>query len=900
MAMVELAAIRLQAEAKATGQRIGLAWSDGRPDGAPPPAFRLLRRRGRYPQHVDDGLPILDLMGPLWQAADQTLPFKIQSYIERRVYVAGDRSPEAERYEAQLSIFCGKRKTDGDYEQREPQQVLIDYYALTQDVVRQVRVNDLVDINSSYTTQAPWDRIETLELICEPSGGQPQAAGRIEICIGHEDPKHPDEFQWTQLDGACVEGETSVTVEFEAVLNQDTEVFIDELNDSDAGERRRRVDARDLWMESEHVYYYTLFRFDVATGEFLTAPSWRTAAMPTRGHGLDERLYQLLPAIHKQYDEPEAGASEGPLRRFLDVFGLTLDQIRSGAEGLRNRHDIREVHADRLQNLARYIGWTLDRNQDALTQRNEIGFAPQLYKTVGTVPSLCALVNRVTGWECRVKEFARNVFLSNAVEPIRLWEIYERKAGEAGFKPEHVTSTDGFDGRPAVLVNDDGEGWLAFHSDRGGRRAIWLQSLNEPASQPYEAVLHGSNTEHTIAAYTDEAPCLTAVGDEVWMFWTSNRDGHWNIYGLSSSWVNPFQDSPVTDLIEISRHEADDRNPTAVVDTNDNLRVFWQSNRRGPTDIWMRVREQRHDGTYLWSDHERVTTAQYRHEQPAAVLDDNGIISLYLCNNLGAKKNIYVTDNAGDGWSVPAPVTDGTHRDEAPSVVAWVLRSQYLVWHSNRDGHWRIWFNIRTLHGWKTPKPLSSKGTSDKEPVVVFDRSLGTRGRLRWFWRSQERGRYFRSTSIDFGDDETAIQLRNNQGTFDDRLHYSYDTRKSNDDWYDLGTIGLYLRTDTNDQALKEQKLVLLDRFLKQFIPVHVRIVYIIEEVLCPDVVEEMYTGLTDSYSDALTEGVVMRTVEIDDSVEPPAVHYSEHKTVDIEVSPPMKKYRTWPATQDG
>ena len=73
------------------------------------------------------------------------------------------------------------------------------------------------------------------------------------------------------------------------------------------------------------------------------------------------------------------------------------------------------------------LGWQLKDYLDEDAQRNEIIFAPEFYRTVGTSPNVAAMVNRLTGWDTRVREFARNVLLSwdgSRLEPLKTRTVY--------------------------------------------------------------------------------------------------------------------------------------------------------------------------------------------------------------------------------------------------------------------------------------------------------------------------------------------------------------------------------------------------------------------------------------------------------------------------------------------
>jgi phage tail-like protein len=160
----------------------------------------------------------------------------------------------------------------------------------------------------------------------------------------------------------------------------------------------------------------------------------RATATATEGYGLGRQLYEMLPAIHRRHDVVTHAAlpategmleaasrldgsgrrsGQGQLRRFVDLFGVGLDYLRSRAEGLRGLHDLDTVDHRRLPLLAAWIGWDLSADAPVTAQRHEITYAATLYRLTGTVPGCMVWVRRLTGWDARIKEFARNVFFAN-------------------------------------------------------------------------------------------------------------------------------------------------------------------------------------------------------------------------------------------------------------------------------------------------------------------------------------------------------------------------------------------------------------------------------------------------------------------------------------------------------
>jgi len=155
------------------------------------------------------------------------------------------------------------------------------------------------------------------------------------------------------------------------------------------------------------------------------APATRAIGRPGEAHGMGRVLYGLLPEVHRRHDTvarpgdaggdgiPEAAGRSGQLRRFIDLFGAGLDALRSGADGLRNLHDVDTVDARLLVALSQWIGWDLSRTVSIPLQRHEIKYAAALYRITGTIPGCKLWVKRLTGWDPDIHEFSTNVFFAN-------------------------------------------------------------------------------------------------------------------------------------------------------------------------------------------------------------------------------------------------------------------------------------------------------------------------------------------------------------------------------------------------------------------------------------------------------------------------------------------------------
>jgi phage tail-like protein len=901
------------------GERIdlSLAWSG--PESQP--VFRVQRRRHTYPNSVDEGFCILDL-GDIVDLFGENGEGLVR--IERSIYLPHNTEVESGLQMAQVALYFIGDETE------QPYRVVIGH----EDEI----VADLTEISKIIRTQGPadpWTLVQTLEIFVNPGDVAETLAGTVIVSTGHADGITANRFEWLLADA------NAVVTSFERITHQDVMASWEETQNPDSGDFEGSLRILDQGLEPQIIYYYRAFvPLSIEQDIYQSERDWRAAAMSTTSYGLGDRLYRLLPSVHQYYDEPDpAQQGQGQLRRFLSIFGAALDQIRSSAEGLRSRHDLPEVNVKCLPHLAQWIGWQLDMTLDPQLLRNDIQQAPEIYRTVGTLPNLRAVVNRLTGWDCKIKEYVHNVFLSNAPETIRLWEIWESHFDGADWtEPTPRTRTDGFDGHP-VKVQHAGFPWLVWHADRSGPRQLWLMR-DDAGVGPYQALLfidEGGQLTPPVSEY----PAALSDADRLWLFWDSQWDGHWDIWAAWDSGDRPFQpplghppgedDLPAGPATNLTEHIADDRHPAVVRDANDRIWLFWQSNRRGPTDIWSRFLDPMSDIT--WSIPERVTTAAFRHEQPAAVFDAEGRLWLFYTSDLGDRRNLYVQvcenalQNSEDNsvkrvWSKPFPVTAGSQRDEAPSAVLWAGKL-WLFWQSNRptakdqvnpkqtshDGPWQIlgqpwaWNNSNS-----TPEAagevfnLTQETTSDKEPFAIAQD-----GQLCVVWRSQRRGRNYQSRTFDTQDPEMRARL----GTFEDRAHYTYDTGTTDQDLYARDTIGIFLTPNTEVPDLIDRGRRLIKGPLREFLPIQVRPVLFIlpavyEELVYtydfPDVepqrligefIErettalntEAYVGLSDDYSDSIPEWIWLRAWSPD---------YTSHRSVDFSTSPIDTHFRIW------
>jgi phage tail-like protein len=802
------------------------------------PAFRVLRKRRAYPVDADDGFPVVDTR-ELFRAADE--PWE---RVARVRYLAAGSVAEGGLLQATLAFFHDEPG------ESIPAAVELALWDPDAETLAVVRIDDVTAVARTLPDPGPWASVEALELVHAPGGGPPAPAGVVTVFRDHSDGTTPSRVLWEPAGAAATEvgfddaelAQTVATVElatereFEAVWNravrQDGADFavalsapeeaaegaleqlgrftIREEFSADSGDWTRYLRVSDLGAALEETAYYRLFTADPSDpGRWVTERGWTGRATPTARYGFPDRLYGLLPSLHQYYDEPTPeDRNRGQLRRFLQVLGVGLDHLRSEGESLRTRHDLTDARDDFLPSLGAWIGWSTDRTAPLPSQRSEIRMAPDVYDTVGTIPNIVALATRATGWQCEAKEFVHNIFMTNAPEAVPVRELREMAHDGADFGPPALlTASEGFDGRPAPVLESGGRTRLFWHSNRSGRWELWTRLLaGDESTEP--APLVEPSEDELPPSYSELSPAaIRGPGGELWLFWESDRDGAWDLWARvhdGTEWSTPAR---------ITDHRAADRRPGVAIGPAGALWLFWESERRGVAEIWSSA----YDGT-AWSPAVRVTEGLGQDREPAAALDAAGLLWLVWRRDEGGRSRLYSRVLDGGEWGEPAPLEDGPWRDESPAL-ARRGSELWLLWHSDRTGRWELWGRVHDGSAWGEPFQITMRADPDKEPALLVE---GTN--LRVFWRSERTAVEYWSRTLDTSD----VEALENRGLFPDRLHYTYDTEREELDWYARDVAGLYVTPPpgTPTEVVED----VLDRartYLDPFCPATVRLVLV-------------------------------------------------------------------------
>jgi hypothetical protein len=262
--------------------------------------------------------------------------------------------------------------------------------------------------------------------------------------------------------------------------------------------------------------------------------------------------------------------------------------------------------------------------------------------------------------------------------------------------------------------------------------------------------------------------------------------------------------------------------------------------------------------------------------------------------------------------------------DREPAAFINAEGQVELYWSSSRAGPWSVWrsalLNLETFT-WETPVEVTSPPYSQRTPLplLVNDRTwMIFRSNESLAYNSSVYGasktldfRYAGSTTADTHN----LAKKALWGQYKDFQTYTYDTGKAgqrnDDDWHGRDTVGIFLTAETDDPVLLTRNRNLLRNVLPYFLPIHVRLIFSIDE---PAVHQELvYTYDFPAEPQRLIGESTFDTILAADAemvggpgemyqdkipgwtwVHAWSAAYPNHRTTDFRVTPTDTHLRTW------
>jgi hypothetical protein len=329
----------------------------------------------------------------------------------------------------------------------------------------------------------------------------------------------------------------------------------------------------------------------------------------------------------------------------------------------------------------------------------------------------------------------------------------------------------------------------------------------------------------------------------------------------------------------------EDTEPAAFEDNAGNVWLFWRSRRDGSWKIWY----NRFNGT-TWGTTQRLTAGTDPEFAPAVVFDPanftpaGGKIWVFWSRQKSnGLWNIFYRTSANMNFPTSwtelelTPVPSNYDRQEPAAALRGVDNVE-LYFSSNRADGWQVWTNTLKPAPSADETPITAGQFTHRAPAAV----ITTAGAKVWFRSNESQvyvspsypasqtidARYAGSTTVDTRN-PSKFGLR---GNIQDVLRYTYDTGREDDDWYARDTVGIYLTPDTLDEQLVIRKQTAIANVIRDFLPIQVRAVFIIQQVqieyaytyaapnanppqligerVIDPILGEHYTGLIDSFED--------------------------------------------------
>lgn len=536
----------------------------------------------------------------------------------------------------------------------------------------------------------------------------------------------------------------------------------------------------------------------------------------------------------------------------------------------------------------------------------------------------------------------------------------ERRIPGANGQPFSLNSA--YEGRASAVVDEQQRVWLFYHTlrkraqvttsvqgvpdtttSRYGRWDIWYKRFEDGAWRPSQAF-----TDDTAL---DRHPNAVLHSGGLWLFWDrwDEQNRHWRLMvatNQAGTWTAP---EPLWAAL-LGSDDDDRKHPVAINDDAGGLWLFWLRRTGG---LW-RIEYNRHDGVN-WvrlADNPGVLP----HAGPGERVSDGPFSVLFHPTDAARRLWLFWQrrDEVGGGqhrrriawrtkptldpdaadWSATAdlPVVEPVADDLEPAALLRADSNVELFWCSNRDRSFSVWHDTLDLvtTTWAEAQSVTTNPFSQRGPSVI-----GVGDETWLFYASNESifyqseayratttldTRYAGSTTLHATNaaklaflskvDEETGERRG--GDYQDFNTYTFDTgedgERMNRHWYARDTVGLYLTPTSDDPSVIVSDRRRIEDVLKQFLPIQLRTVFIIEppayaervytddfpddevqrtigEMAYDSTLPETYAGASDAYEDIAPGWMWMYS-------------WSEmtphHRTVDFATLPINTAARTW------
>jgi len=166
-----------------------------------------------------------------------------------------------------------------------------------------------------------------------------------------------------------------------------------------------------------------------------------------------------------------------------------------------------------------------------------------------------------------------------------------------------------------------------------------------------------------------------------------------------------------------------DGNPSIAQASDGKIWVVWNSYRTGNGEIFYKVYDS--SKVHPWSSEKNLTANPNADKTPSIMQAKDGKIWVVWSTNRDGNYKIYYKTSSDNGatWSLDQNLTaiQNPKDDEHPSIMQTANGTIWLAWSANRTGNYEIYYKTSHDNGatWSTDKFLNYTDTDDRNPSIT-------------------------------------------------------------------------------------------------------------------------------------------------------------------------------------
>lgn len=317
-----------------------------------------------------------------------------------------------------------------------------------------------------------------------------------------------------------------------------------------------------------------------------------------------------------------------------------------------------------------------------------------------------------------------------------------------------LTFNNSWDITPWAMQAKDGKIWVVWAADRSGNDYNIYYTTYNGLTWSSDTALVTDNAEDKLPSI-----CQTANGT-IWIVWASDRapTGNKQIYYKTSS-NNGVSWSPDTRL---TNNLWTDSSPAIIQTMDGKIWVFFHSYRAAggtESDIYYKI----YDGL-TWSADLQLTVFPGQDTNPEAIQARDGTIWLFWTSSRDGNYEVYYrTATSYGAWGyVDVQLTNNTADDARPSGLQAKDGKIWVVWSSNRDGDYELFYNTYNGTDWGSDTQFTFNTVQDKDPSVIIDKDLKIWVFFASYRPDNNYELYYKTASIDHDVGLTSVEPSSN------------------------------------------------------------------------------------------------------------------------------------------